>query len=135
MLTSLTEQYGALVGRVLLGILFLYAAYGKITGFAGTAAYMQDVIMWPSVMLAIAIALELGGGISLLLGYKTRWGAWALIVFTLVASALFHNFLKDPTQIVMFLKNLSIVGGLLYVAAYGPGMLSLDNRKSVTPAM
>ncbi|HYF10058.1 MAG TPA: DoxX family protein, partial [Candidatus Paceibacterota bacterium] len=71
----------------------------------------------------------------LLLGYKTRWGAWALIVFTLVASAIFHNFLKDASQIVMFLKNLALVGGLLYVAAYGPGLWSLDSRKHAHPVM
>ncbi|MCE9644188.1 DoxX family protein [Candidatus Parcubacteria bacterium] len=127
---AFTEKYAALVGRVFIASLFLYAAYGKITGFAGTAAYMQDVVMWPSFMLGLGIAFELIGGLSLLLGWKTRWGAWALILFTLVASALFHNFLQDETQIVMFLKNLSIIGGLLYVATYGAGTLSIDNRKS-----
>jgi len=129
MLTALTEKYAAPVGRILIASLFLYAAYGKITGFAGTAAYMTDVVMWPSLMLALGIAFELIGGLSLLLGWKTRWGAWALIAFTLVASALFHNFLQDETQIVMFLKNLSIIGGLLYIATYGAGALSVDNRK------
>lgn len=130
MLTAFCDKYAAPVGRIFLASVFLYAAYGKLTGFAGTAAYMADMVMWPSVLLAIGIAFEVLGGLSLVLGYKTRWGAWALIVFTLVASALFHNFLKDPTQIVMFLKNISIIGGLLYVAAYGAGRFSLDERSA-----
>lgn len=130
MMTAICEKYAAPVGRVLLALVFLYAAYGKLTGFTGTASYLQGVLVWPSLMLGLAIIIEIVGGLSLVLGYKTRWGAYALIVFTLVASVLFHNFLKDPTQIIMFLKNISMIGGLMYVAAYGPGAWSIDNRKS-----
>lgn len=124
------EKYYAPLGRVLLAVLFLYAGYTKITGFEGTAAFMGSVFVWPSVFLVVAIAFELLGGLSLLLGYRAKWGALALILFTVVATYAFHNPLKDPTQMVMLLKNLAIMGGLLYVAAHGAGRWSLDEHES-----
>lgn len=124
----------ALVGRVLLALLFLDSGYGKIGGFAGTVGYIGSKgLPMPEVLAAGALAVELIGGILLVIGWKARWAALALAVFTLLATFLFHNYWTMPAaqqmmQKLMFLKNLGITGGLLFVAAYGAGRFSVDRR-------
>lgn len=125
----------ALVGRVLLALMFVIAGFGKIAGFAGTVGYMQSKGMPMTEVLAVAaIVLEVGGGLALMAGFETRWAALALAAFTLVASLIFHNFWAVPeaqrmVQNLMFMKNLSVVGGLLVLAAFGAGTWSLDGRR------
>ncbi len=124
----------ALFGRVLLALVFLLSGIGKLRGFDGTVAYISSVgLPLPSVLAALALALEIVAGVALILGYRTRWAALALAAFTLVAAFLFHNFWSMPEQAqvmqqIMFLKNLAIAGGLLMVAAYGPGAWGVDRR-------
>ena len=124
----------ALSGRVLLALVFLLSGIGKLRGFDGTVGYISSVgLPLPGVLAALALALEIVAGVALILGYRTRWAALALAVFTLVAAFLFHNFWSMPEeakvmQQIMFLKNLAIAGGLLMVAAYGPGTWSVDRR-------
>ena len=126
----------ALVGRILLAQLFILAGLGKIAQFAGTVAYMQSGGLPAAAPLAVlVIALELGGGLALLSGFMTRQVAVALALFTLAASLLFHAFWSAPaaqamTQQLMFMKNISVIGGLLMVAAFGPGAWSLDAARS-----
>lgn len=128
------EKFGPVVGRILLALVFLLSGIGKITGWEGTAGYMASVGM-PMVTLFLigAIVLEVGGGLSLILGFKARWGALALIVFTIPATVLFHNFWAMEganafTNQIMFMKNLGLIGGLLMVMAFGAGTLSIDAR-------
>lgn len=124
----------ALSGRVLLALVFLLSGIGKLRGFDGTVAYISSVgLPLPGVLTALALALEIVAGVALILGYRTRWAALALAAFTLAAAFLFHNFWSMPEQAqvmqqIMFLKNLAIAGGLLMVAAYGPGAWSVDRR-------
>ena len=124
----------AFAGRILLALMFVLAGLGKITGFAGTVGYMQSKGMPAAEVLAVlTILLEVGGGLALMVGFRTRWAAIALALFTLVASMIFHNFWAVPeaqrmVQNLMFMKNLSIVGGMLVLAAFGPGAWSLDAR-------
>jgi putative oxidoreductase len=124
----------ALIGRVLLALVFLLSGIGKLRGFDGTMAYISSVgLPLAGVLAALALALEIVAGVALILGYRTRWAALALAAFTLVAAFLFHNFWSMPEQAqvmqqIMFLKNLAIAGGLLMVAAYGPGAWSIDRR-------
>jgi putative oxidoreductase len=124
----------ALSGRVLLALVFLLSGIGKLRGFDGTVGYISSVgLPLPGVLTALALALEIVAGVALILGYRTRWAALALAAFTLVAAFLFHNFWSMPEQAqvmqqIMFLKNLAIAGGLLMVAAYGPGAWSVDRR-------
>ena len=124
----------ALAGRVLLALVFLLSGIGKLRGFDGTVAYISSVgLPLAGVLAALALALEIVAGVALILGYRTRWAALALAAFTLVAAFLFHNFWSMPEQAqvmqqIMFLKNLAIAGGLLMVAAYGPGAWSVDRR-------
>lgn len=122
----------ALLGRILLAILFIPAGFSKIGGFSGTAGYIASKgLPLPDVGAAIAIAVELVAGIALLIGWKTRWAALALAVFTLVATFFFHNFWAMPAdqqmmQKLMFDKNIAVVGGLLLAFAFGPGRYAVD---------
>lgn len=125
----------ALLARLLLAALFLPAGISKISGFAGTAGYIGSVgLPLPELGAAIAIAVEVLGGIALIIGLGTRWAALALAVFTLVASVFFHAYWAMPAeqqmvQQLMFMKNIGVVGGLLALAAFGAGAFSLDARR------
>ncbi len=124
----------SLVGRILLAALFIVSGYDKIGAFAGTAGFIASKgLPVPALLAGATIALEVIGGLLLLIGFKARWMAAAFAVFTIVATVIFHNFWAAPEaqfvlQKLMFLKNLSITGGLLLVIAYGPGRWSVDGR-------
>jgi putative oxidoreductase len=125
----------ALLGRVLIALLFIPAGWGKIAGFAGTVGYIAAKgVPLPELCAAIAIGAELGLGVLLLVGWQTRWAALGLGVFTFVITFIFHNFWAVPEAQVMaqrmnFFKNLAISGGLFAFAAFGAGRLSLDGRR------
>ncbi|MBI5041187.1 MAG: DoxX family protein [Gammaproteobacteria bacterium] len=104
-----------LVGRVLLAQIFLLSGLTKITGFAGTQGYMEAMGV-PGVLLPLVIAVEVGGGLALLLGWQTRWASLALAGFSIVSAALFHANFTDQMQTIMFMKNLAMAGGLLILA-------------------
>ena len=125
-----------LIGRVLLALMFVLAGFGKLFGgLEGTAGYIASVgLPMPTVLAAGAGVLELGAGLLLIIGWQARWAALALALFTLVASFIFHAYWSLPAdqqmmQQLMFMKNLSVVGGLLCVFAFGAGALSLDGRR------
>ena len=126
------QPLAALVGRILLAVIFIISGIGKITGFDGTVGYIASKGLPMAQLVAIAtIAVEVGGGILLAIGYKARWAALALAVFTLLAAIIFHNFwaveaAQKMNQQINFLKNLAITGGMLMVFAFGPGRMSVD---------
>jgi putative oxidoreductase len=122
------QPWGLLAGRLLLAYIFVDAGYGKIgDGFAGTAKYMAAKGMpMVEVLLVGAIIVELIGGLMLAVGWKARWAAWALFLFIIPTTIIFHPAWADPSQMIQFQKNLAIMGGMLYVAFMGPGRLSLD---------
>ena len=126
----------ALAGRLLLALLFLPAGISKIGGFAGTAAYIGlKGLPLPELGVVVAIIVEVGGALALIAGFRTRWAALALAVFTLVATFVFHNFWGASAdqvmmQQLMFYKNIAVVGGLLVLAAFGAGAWSVDARRS-----
>ena len=117
-----------LVARALMAAIFIVAGYGKVTGFAGTQAYMASMGV-PGSLLPFVILLELGGGFALLAGFQTRLVALALAGFTVAAGFIFHSG-ADAMQQIMFMKNLAMAGGLLFVAAVGAGPASLDAEAS-----
>jgi putative oxidoreductase len=131
-------RYAPLPGRLLLALIFVLSGFSKIGGFAGTVGYIASKgLPLPELAAIGAIVLELGAGLMLALGWKARWAALALAAFTLVAALIFHNFWGAPpeaaqNQMIHFMKNLAMVGGLLYVAAFGSGALSIDGSR--TPA-
>lgn len=115
-----------LIARLLLAQIFILAGLTKLgTGYAGTEAYMASMGV-PALLLPAVIALEVGGGLALAVGLMARPAAAALAVFTLLAACIFHNHFADSMQMILFMKNLAITGGLLMVVAYGGGRLSLD---------
>jgi putative oxidoreductase len=116
-----------LVGRVLLTVLFLLSGLGKLGAYAATAGYMASVGV-PGALLPLVIAVEILGSVAILLGWQTRVAALLLAGFTLATGVLFHNNFADQVQMIMFLKNLSIAGAFLMLAANGAGALSLDAR-------
>lgn len=125
----------ALTGRLLLALLFLPAGLGKITGFAGTVGYITSVgLPMPTVAAAIALTVEIVGGLALLAGFGTRISALVLALFTLVATIFFHNYWgmqadQQFMQQLLFSKNIAVVGGLLTLAAWGAGAWSVDARR------
>ncbi len=121
------NPYFGLAGRVLLAIMFVVAGYGKIGAYAGTQGYMESMGM-PGMLLPLVIVLELGGGLAIIAGWQTRIVAILLAGFTLLAAFTFHLDFADRMESIMFMKNLSVAGGFLLLAAYGPGALALDNR-------
>ena len=124
-----SRDLAALVGRILIAVLFIPAGWNKISGFAGTAGYIASKgLPLPEVGAAIAIAVELVGGLMLLVGFKTRWAALALFVFLIPTTVFFHPFWAEPSQATSFWKNVAIMGGVLYVWAFGAGRLSLDRQ-------
>jgi putative oxidoreductase len=118
---------GLLTGRMLLGLVFALAGWHKLGGYAATQAYMEAMGV-PGMLLPLVIALELGAGVALMVGYRTRLAALALAVFTLAAALLFHADLADQMQGLLFMKNLGMAGGLLVIAAAGAGHWSVDAR-------
>lgn len=128
---QLLQQYGPVAARVLLAQVFIISGIGKIKGFAATAALMGNLgLPAPQLLLVLAIALEIGGGTLLILGWQARWLALAFFGFTFLTSVIVHPFWSgEPAnfggQLNNFMKNLAIMGGMLYVVVHGPGPLSL----------
>jgi putative oxidoreductase len=124
------QDIQSLIGRILIASLFIPAGFGKLMGFAGTVGYITKVagLPLPEVAAAIAIIVELGLGIALLVGFKTRWVALVMAIFTVATALFFHKFWADPTQNIQFFKNMAIAGGLLSFAAFGAGRFSIDKR-------
>lgn len=114
-----------LVGRILLALMFILGGWSKIGGYAGTQQYMASAGV-PGLLLPLVILTELGGGLLVAIGYKTRWAALALAGFTLLATLLFHSNWAQPMQQMLFMKNLGIAGGFLVLFAAGAGRWSLD---------
>ena len=115
------------VGRVLIALIFVVAGYGKIGGYEATQGYMTAMGV-PGGLLPLVIVLELGGGILLVLGLFTRYVALALAGFSILSAILFHGNIADQMQQIMFMKNLAIAGGFLFLVANGAGKISLDRR-------
>jgi putative oxidoreductase len=124
------EKFLALLSRILISHIFLFSGVNKIIHFTQTQQYMAQFGMPATAIFGIgAILLELLGGISLLIGYRGRTGALLLIIFLIPTTLIFHTDLSDRLQLIMFMKNLAILGGLLGIAARGTGPFSLDSVK------
>jgi putative oxidoreductase len=133
--SSLTNA-AALAGRILLALIFLQSGFGKLTGFSGTVGYIASKgIPFPEIAAAGALAVEMLGAILLIVGWKARWAAAAIFLFLIPVTYVFHNPTGLPadqvqTQMIQLMKNISIMGGMLMVVAFGPGAWSLDDRNS-----
>ncbi len=126
MVHTFITSHGPAIGRVLMGVMFLLAGISKVGAqFAGTVGYIGSVgLPMPEILAYLTIALEILGGIALIIGWHMRAAAMLLIGFTILATWFFHNpsdwwSPRDAMQQIMFMKNLAIIGGLFYMAAYG----------------
>ena len=122
------QQLSAPLGRLLLSVIFIFAGIGKITDYATTQGYMESVGV-PGMLLPLVIAFEVLGGIAILLGYKARLIAFLFAGFSIVSAILFHQFWTDESQMISFMKNISIAGGFLMIFAHGAGVYSIDSKR------
>jgi putative oxidoreductase len=117
------------VARVLMAQMFIISGWQKLLGYSGTEGYFASLgIPMASVVTPLVILIELGGGLALLLGFKTRWVAAVIALFTLGAALVAHLDFADQAQAINFMKNLAIAGGLLMFVRYGGGAASIDAR-------
>jgi putative oxidoreductase len=121
-----------LAGRILISVMFLISGFFKVGGYAQIVAYATAVhLPAPGVAIALAAAVELACGLAILAGFKTRFAAWLLFLYLIPVTYFFHNFWavqgqEQQTQMVNFLKNAAIMGGLLVLAVHGAGAYSAD---------
>jgi putative oxidoreductase len=121
------QQISAPTGRLFLATIFFMSGLTKITSYSGTQGYMEAMGV-PGMLLPLVIALEVIGGLAIIIGWNTRVVAFALAGFSVVSAILFHADFSDQMQMGMFMKNIAIAGGFLMLVAQGPGAYALDNR-------
>ena len=121
------NNLSTLVGRILIAIMFIMAGYSKIGGYEGTQGYMESVGV-PGLLLPAVIALELLGGIAVLIGYQTKVAAFLLAGFCLLAAVIFHNDFSQQIQMILFMKNLAITGAFLLLFVHGPGQWAVNSN-------
>lgn len=122
-------RYLPALGRLLIGLPFAMSGLGKLGAMGPTTDYIRSVgLPMPSVALIVSIIVELGGGLLLIAGFKTRPVAAVLAIFCFATAISFHHNFADQNQMIHFLKNVMMAGGLLQIVAFGAGALSIDNR-------
>lgn len=119
-----------LAGRAMLATIFILAGVDKIGGYAATQAFMESAGI-PGFLLPAVIALEVGGGIAILVGFQTRILAALLAAFTLIAAIVFHSDFSQQMQSILFMKNIAIAGAFLLLLSQGPGQWAFDSRKNL----
>ncbi len=122
-----TQNYAAPAGRVLIASIFVMAGLNKISGYEGTQGYMEAMGV-PGALLPLAILFEVGAGLAVIAGWWTRSAAFALAGFSILTGIVFHFDPGDQMQFTLFVKNIAIAGGFLFLVAMGPGAYAVDNR-------
>jgi len=134
-MNAVTHSWTLLIGRLLIGSLFLVEGIRQVMFYAGSVAYFNKLSFpVPEAMVWLSIIVHIAGGILLIVGWKTKWVSWLLLALVVIATAMAHRFwqldaAQYGNQLDHFLKNLAIIGGLLYVIAQGAGAMSMDGRK------
>ncbi len=122
-------SYIPLFGRICLCLIFFYGSFGNFSDFAATQERMAEMgLPFPALLLAGNVIFQIVGAISLLLGFKVQWGAIILIVFLIPTTLVFHPFWTDGSEVIPFLKNLGLIGGLLLLTQTGAGAVSIDQE-------
>ena len=121
------QEFAAPLGRLLISFMFVMSGISKIGGYEGTQGYMEAMGV-PGMLLPLVILTEVGLGLAVIVGYKTRIAALGLAGFCILAAILFHANFSDQMQMIMFMKNIGLAGGFLLLVAHGAGAYSLDNR-------
>jgi putative oxidoreductase len=124
-------RYVPFAGRLMIGLPFVMSGLGKLAAIGPTTEMIRAAgLPLPSMALALSVVVEVGGGLLLVAGFKTRIVAAALALFSLATAVSFHSNFADQNQMIHFLKNVMMAGGLLQIVAFGAGALSLDNRNA-----
>ena len=123
------QAIAAPVARIMISLIFVTSGFSKISGYAGTQGYMEAMGV-PGAILPLVIAVEVLGGLAVILGWHTRIAAFLLAGFSLLSAILFHADFGDQMQMIMFMKNLAIAGGFLMIVSLGGGAYAIDNLKS-----
>ena len=123
------DKYGQLIARLFMGHIFLLAGLSKISSIQPTMGYMESMGV-PGMLLYPVIAFEIAAGVAIIIGWFTRLTAVALAGFTVLAAVIFHSNFADQMQMILFMKNIAITGGLLMLAIHGAGAFSIDNRST-----
>lgn len=127
-----TTRYLPFAGRLMIGLPFAMSGLGKLGSYGATTGMIGAAgLPFPPLAFAVAVAVELGGGLLLIAGYRARAVAAALALFSLATAISFHSNFADQNQMIHFLKNVMMAGGLLQIAAFGAGTLSIDNRRKI----
>lgn len=127
-----TSSSFPLIGRLMMAAIFLISGLGKIAAPATTIGYIGAMgLPFPTLGFLLAVAVEVGGGVLLVLGFQTRIVALVLAVFSVVTGVVFHHAIGDQNQLFNLLKNIAMAGGLLQIMTFGPGSFSLDARKAL----
>ncbi len=121
------QSLAAPIGRVLISLIFVTSGVNKIANYAGTQAYMESAGV-PGALLGLVIALEILGGLAIIVGWQTRLAAFLLVGFSLLSAVLFHADFNDQMNMILFMKNLALAGGFLLIVSLGAGPWSVDNR-------
>ncbi|MGW8466325.1 DoxX family protein [Pseudomonas sp. CLCA07] len=128
--SNVTQASASLIGRILLSAIFILSGFSKLAAPAMMVGYISSVgLPFPQLALALAIIVEIGGGLALIAGYRTRTVAAVLALFSVFTALAFHSALADQNQFIHFFKNIAMAGGLLQVVAFGAGRFSLDARR------
>lgn len=128
--TDTIQASASLIGRILLSAIFILSGFSKLAAPAMMIGYIGSVgLPFPPLALALAVIIEIGGGIALIAGYRTRAVAAVLALFSVMTALAFHNALGDQNQFIHFFKNIAMAGGLLQVVAFGAGRFSIDARR------
>lgn len=128
--SEVTQASASLIGRILLSAIFILSGMSKLAAPAMMIGYIGSVgLPFPQLALALAVIVEIGGGLALIAGYRTRTVAAVLALFSVVTALAFHSALADQNQFIHFFKNIAMAGGLLQVVAFGAGRFSLDARR------
>lgn len=122
------QSLAAPLGRILLSLIFVQAGINKIVNYAGTQGYMESAGV-PGALLPLVIAVELAGGLAVILGWQARLAAFLLAGFSLLSGLLFHGNFADQMQMILFMKNVALAGGFLMIVSHGAGPFSIDGRK------
>lgn len=121
------QDLSAPIARLFISMIFIFSGFSKITGYADTAGYMESMGV-PSMLLPLVIAVEILGGLAVLIGFKARLASIMMAGFSIVSAIIFHQFWNDESQMNPFMKNIAMAGGFLMIFTHGPGAYSIDNR-------
>lgn len=124
------EVYSAPLGRVFISLIFVMSGLSKMSNYANTAGWM-DAMGVPGDLLPFVIALEVLGGLAIIIGWQTRVVSFLLAGFCVLSAVIFHNNFDDQNEMIHFMKNMAMAGGFLFLLVHGAGSISLDNRTKV----